>query len=460
MTDGRWSAGRCVDGLQRTYSARGVPYSDRVHVESSGDEGTGPRPRRDVLRLPAFALYWSASTLGAFGGAITGVAIQVLVVTTLDATPFEIGVLNATRVVPYVLLGLLVGALMDRWQRKPTLVVASIGRAVLLGSIPVLWLIGALEIWSLAIVMLLFGAFTLFGESASQPFLPRIVARGSLVAANARLGQSGTAAVTAGPALGGAIMNWLAAPFAIAIDAIVHLVMAGLFSAIKVEEPKARPRVDGRHIGHDIVEGMRYTYSHRTLAPLAISTHVWFLGNSIALTVFAPYVLRDIGLDPLTFGIALAFAGAGGFAGALLAPRAGARLGVGRSVLIGRALIALPWMAVALAPVVSSNGIVLALIVASAAQFVYGFAMGIEDANEMGYRQAVAPDEMQGRLNATIRTVNRVTLLVGALLGGVLATYFGFRVSIWIAAALFIAAAVVLAFSPFRSAHHDDEPTL
>lgn len=418
-----------------------------------------PESRRDVLREPAFAHYWSGSTLGAFGGAITGVAMQVLIVTEIEATPFEIGLLNATRVLPYVFVGLIVGALMDRGRRKPTLIASSIGRAALLASIPVLWMVGTLDFWSLAVVLLLLGVFILFGESASQPFLPRIVARDHLVAANARLGQSATVAGTAGPALGGAVLTWISAPFALLIEAISHVVAAALFGSIKVVEPSALPRSAGRSMWREIGEGMRYTYGHRTLAPLAISTHVWFLGNSIAFTVFAPFALREIGLDPLTFGIALAFTGAGGFLGAVLAPRAGNRFGAGGAVLMGRALVALPWAALAMAPQVATAGLLLATIFVSGAQFSYGFAMGVEDANEAGYRQAVAPDELQGRLNATIRTVNRVTLLVGAIVGGVLATVLGFRASLAIAATLFLAATAVVLFSPFRWARYDDEST-
>ena len=89
-------------------------------------------------------------------------------------------------------------------------------------------------------------------------------------------------------------------------------------------------------------------------------------------------------------------------------------------------------------------------------QFVFGFSMGLEDANDMGYRQGVTPDEMQGRMNASIRTVNRVTLLVGAVVAGILATFVGFQVTIWIAAGVFLIAALVIAFSPLRTARHED----
>lgn len=414
---------------------------------------SGDRPG-EVLRLPAFALFWSSSTLGAFTGAVSAVAFQVLIVTTLDASAFEIGLLNAANVVPYLLFGLVVGALMDRWRRKPAMVLASVGRALVLGAIPVLWVTGTLTVWTFGALFLIFGALTLIADSAAQPMLPRLVSRNQLVAANARLGQAGTVAQTTGPALGGALVSWLSAPVAILVDAVAYLVSAVMLSRIDVDEPKAEPRSDGRHLGHDIVEGLRWTYSHRTLAPMAASVNVWFLGNSIALTAFAPYALRELDLGALVFGFVLALGGVGGFLGAVLAPMAGRRLGVGGAVLAGRVLSALAWLAVLVLP--ASESIAIVAIPLGIGQFLFGLGMGLEDPNEMGYRQAVAPDEMQGRLNASIRTVNRVMFLIGALIAGGLATAFGFRVTIGVSVVIFVTAALIVLLSPLRTARHED----
>lgn len=155
---------------------------------------------------------------------------------------------------------------------------------------------------------------------------------------------------------------------------------------------------------------MSYTYRHRTLRPLALSVHTWFLGTSIVTTVFAGFVLRELDLEPWAYGLALAFGGVGGFLGALLAPRIGARIGAGQAILVGRVLVVLPWLALAVVPITIGTGTVAALALVSAAQFVYGLAMGIEDPNDTGYRQSVAPDSIQGRMNSTIRTANRVVL--------------------------------------------------
>lgn len=413
----------------------------------------------EILRRRAFVLFWSAQSIRALGSAISGVAFNVLIVNVLHATAVQISILSALSVVPYLFLGLIIGALMDRWRRQRTLVLTSIGRAVALAAVPVLILTNTLTFWSVAIVTLTLGVLVLFADSAAQPLLPRIVPRESLVMANARLGQSETVAGTAGPALGGFLLNLLGASLLFAFDALFTAVSAVLQSRIKVDEPKASPREPGRHIGHEIVEGMRYTYRHRTLRPLALSIHTWFLGNSIVTTVFAVFVLRELQFQPWEFGLALAFGGIGGFVGALIAPRVGARLGAGRAIFLARALVVVPWLALAGVPMTTASSGVVLVVLVSAVQFVYCLTMGIEDPNDAGYRQSVAPDAIQGRMNSTIRTINRVVFFFGALLAGLLATTLGYRLTIGIGAAIFLLAALIVLLSPLFAAQHGEQPT-
>lgn len=418
------------------------------------EDSPSAAPPREILRHPAFAFFWTATTLRAFGSTIAGVAFQVLIVTVIGATPGQVGILNALSVVPYLFLGLIVGAWMDRWRRQRALVVTTIGRAVVLAIVPVLVVTGALDFWSLAAVTLVLGVLTLFGDSAAQPLLPRLVPRASLRAANARLGQSQTVAQTAGPAIGGALLAIVGAPILFVIDAVIAAVAAFLQSRIVVSEKRAAPRAAGRHVGHEIAQGMRYTYRHPTLRPLALSIHVWFLGNSIVVTAFVVFALRELALPPWAYGVALALGGVGGFVGAVIAPRLGARLGAGRAILLGRVLVVLPWAALALVPLGPDGGMGVTLGVVAAAQFVYGLAMGIEDPNDISYRQSVAPDGIQGRMNSTIRTVNRTVFFVGALLAGLLMTVIGLPATLGAGAGFFVLAALVIAFSPLRSARH------
>ncbi len=285
-----------------------------------------------MLRRRPFALFWTASTATDFSGSLTTVAFQVLVVSVVGAAAFEIGVLNALRVVPYVFLGLLVGAWMHRWRRRPVLVGAHAARALALAAIPVLSVGGHLDVWPLGGVFCAVGLVALFHDSATQALLPRLVDRRDLLPANARIMQAGALAQSGGPALGGAVVAWLTAPFAVVIDVVVSAGSAVVAACIRVEEPRAPARTSGRHVGHEVLDGLRWTYSHRTVRPLALT-----------MTAFAPFALRELGVGPVGFGLVLACGGAGGVLGALLAPAVGRRLGAGGALLLGRGLAPVAW---------------------------------------------------------------------------------------------------------------------
>jgi MFS family permease len=218
--------------------------------------------------------------------------MPVLVVHGLDASAFSVGLVNAARFVPYAVLGLVAGVYADRWRRQRILVWSSLGRAATLGALPGLYAFGGLKVWTLVLLLLAFGAFSVFAFAATQSLLPRLVPPDRLVPANARLDQSDAAARTLGPALGGGLVGLLGAPLAIAVDSLSYLVDAVLNAGLHVDESPAG-RGPERHLGRQIREGLRWTYRHPTLAPLAVSTHVWFVANAAGFTALTVVALRQ-----------------------------------------------------------------------------------------------------------------------------------------------------------------------
>ena len=409
-----------------------------------GDDGTTLR------RVPGFRAYWAAATVSSFGTAVSAVAVPVLVVTVLQATPLEVGLVNAAQFLPYALFGLIVGAYVDRVPRKPLLVAASVGRALCLGAIPVLWLTGALTLWMTALALFAFGVLSVVGFAATQSLLPRIVPRPLLLAANARLDQSDAAAQTAGPALGGVLVGIVTAPVAIALDAVSYLVDAVLIARVRVVE-QAPTRAAGSRLGRDIADGLRWTYGHPALAPLAVSTHLWFLANAAAFTVFATLALRTLALPAAVYGSVLAVSGVAMLLGATAAPRLGARFGAGRTIIAARAAYPLAWAAIAVATVGVGAGAPPATVVTLFVAFaVQGVAAGAENANEMSLRQTVTPDELLGRMNATMRSANRTLAAAGAVGGGALMSAVGGGSALVVVTLVFVAAAVVAVCSPLR----------
>jgi MFS family permease len=206
-----------------------------------------------------------------------------------------------------------------------------------------------------------------------------------------------------------------------------------------------------RGVRGEAVEGLRWIYRHRTLGPYVLSTHGWFLVNAIAGATLPLFALRTIGLSPFGLGLALAAGGAGGLLGALSATGLGARFGAGRIVIASIVGNGMAWALIA-----SSWQGWGGWIVFGVGEFLLGLTMGTANANEMGYMQSITPDHLQGRSNATRRSINRAMIVVGAPLGGVLADAVGYRPTLYAAAVGFGLVSASLAISPYRHARLDD----
>ncbi|WP_348787683.1 MFS transporter [Leifsonia sp. NPDC080035] len=406
--------------------------------------------RSGVFRVPGFASYWSAYTVSAFGSYVTSLALQVLVV-ALDGSATDVGLVSAARWAPYLVLGLVVGALVDRRRRRPIVVGSDLGRFLLLAAIAVLGWIGWLGIPLLLVLVALVGLLSLTGDAASQALLPRIVPRTALLPAHARTDQSDAVAQTTGPLVAGALVSLLGAATAVVVDALSYLFSAVAIARIRLDEPPSRP-LAGARLGHEIAEGLRWVYRHRTLGPMAVGTHLWFLFNAVFGTAFVSFALIELGLDAFQLGVALAGAGVAGLIGSSVAPRIGRRWGAGRAVIASNLVMGLGWAVVAAVPSGVSGWLAAGLLCCG--QLLYGLGLGLSNSNEMAYRQALTPDELQARTNTTIRSVNRAMIVVGAPLGGVLATALGYQAAVWIAVAGLVVATAILALSPFRYARH------
>lgn len=397
----------------------------------------------------SFARYWAAAAISSFGTAVTTVAMPVLVVQVLGASALEVGVVNAAQFLPYAVIGLIAGAYVDRWRRKPILVWSSVGRAVSLGAIPILAIMGVLQIWMLVVALLLFGAFSVFGFAATQSLLPSLAPRERLVSANARLDQTDAASQTLGPALGGGLVGVLGAPLAIAVDSVSYLVDAALNASVRVDEPRVVRAAP--NLGAEIRRGLRFTYRHGVLGPLAVSSHVWFVANGAAMTVLSLLVLRSLGLTALTFGLLLTVFGIASFVGATVAPTVGARLGSGRLVIAARFAYPVVWVLVA-AVGADATGTVLLF----SALALLGLTAGLENSNEMGLWQGLTPDGLLGRVNATRRSANRTAGALGAVLAGLCVGLLGERTTLIGVIVVFAVAGLIAVLSPLRRAAVSD----
>ncbi|TNJ63955.1 MFS transporter [Paenibacillus hemerocallicola] len=402
----------------------------------------------------SFVRFWAASTTSYFGTYITSLSLQVLIVANLQGGAADVGWMNASRWLPYVVLGLVAGVMIDRAQRKYVLVLTDLGRGILMALIGLTDLFGTLQMGWLMVMMMGFGILSIFHDAAYQSFVPQLVPKDMLTRANARLEQSAAVAESSGPALAGGLVAWVGAPFTVLVNAAAYGMsgawMASIQHASKVEAPAGSVRTQ-------VKEGLRWVYRHPYLRSLALNTHAWFFFHSMTGAVLVTFALVELGFNESKVGFALAAAGIGAVAGSFLSTMVGQRLGVGLAMTFSRILYVPALFLIAVAPSVDSfHSPVFPMFVVMSGQFLYGFAMGVEGPLEMGYRQTVTPLSLQGRMNATMRSINRSMIVIGAPLGGLIADTFGFRTSLTLAVAGLAFCAIWFWLSPMRHAKLDE----
>ncbi len=402
--------------------------------------------RPGVLSYPAFVRPWLAGTVSWLGTFSFGLAVQLLLIETLSADQAAIGFVRSAQWAPALAIGLLAGVLTDRLRRRPVLGAADTVTALATGCIGALALTGLLTVPVLAFLVALVGAASMFYHAAHQSYLPRLVPMELLPVANARIEQAVTAAEAIGPLVGGALVRFVSAPVAILFNAISKAGSAVLLARCGWKSPRRSDQPD-RHLWRELREGGSWVYRHRTLAPYAVSLHLWFFFNSAIMTIFVFHETEALGLDALTVGLVLSCAGVGGVIGAGLAPRAAERFGLGPVCVVADWLHPLAFLLLVLATPGPTGAAVLVV-----GQLIYGLGAGLKGPLDMSYRNAVTPDRLRARMNGTIRSFNWGSIAVAAPLAGLSATMYGNRPVIAVGIVGLVAAALVLTLSPFRGA--------
>lgn len=429
------------------------------------DNGS-PKLHSKLRRYPPFVRFWLASTVSDFGTYITSLALSVLILETMNGTPLDQGLVNAARWTPYLLFGLIAGVWIDRFPRRTVLIGGDVGRGLILAVVCAAAAAGVLPVAALMILMFAFGTLALASDAAYQSFVPQLVPRSLLIQANARLQQSDTVAQTTGSAVAGGLVALVTAPLALLVDAVSYFFSAAVLMTLGRSSDR-RPARSKQRLGVKIAEGLKWVYGHTYLAPLAWSTHIWFIGSAIVGTVLPAMILNDLGLGAAGLGLVMGCAGVGAVVGTTLSTRLGRRWGTGIVVVAARLAQPFAIALVALAPLAADGertgqlygspldwpgGLWAAFALAGSGQLLFGLAMGVEGPLEMGFQQAVTPDRLIARMSATRRSMNRGMIVIGAPLGGAIATTAGTVTALWAAVAFLLLAAAVLLFSAFRSA--------
>jgi MFS family permease len=407
------------------------------------------RLRFDGLwRDTSFMKLWAGQAISLLGSQITFLALPLTAVLVLDATPAQMGILMAVEALPSPLIGLFVGVWVDRCRRRPILIMADLGRAALLGVVPVAAILGLLRLEHLYLVCFLVGVLGLFFDVAHRSFLPSLVVRAHLVEANSKLELSNSVAEIVGPGVAGGLVQVVTAPVAIAVDAISYLVSALSLGLIQVSEPLPRPAEQQQSIRQEIGQGLQLVLGDRLLRSIAGCLGTLYLFNGVLEAVFILYVTEELGIGAGLLGLIFAGGSVGFLVGALLPGWVLRRFGWGPGIMVGLLLVGLSDLLIPL--VGGSAGVAVAVAVLVTAQFFFGLGLVVFNAGQVSLRQAMTPDELQGRMNATMSFLAGAVVPLGGLLGGALGETLGLRPTLLLAALGEILSVLWLLLSPMR----------
>jgi MFS family permease len=403
----------------------------------------GAWPRGGLWRHPDFLRLWGSQSVSQLGSQISVLAIPFAAVLVVDASAFQVALLGAAVMAPWLLFALPAGVWVDRLPRRPILVIADLGRAVALASIPLAYALDVLTMAQLYAVSFVSGTLTVFFDVAYQSYLPALVERTQLVDGNAKLEFSRSAASVAGPGLGGALVAALTAPYAVAADAVSFVGSAILL--FRIRRPERPPEWTGAaSVRAELVEGLRYVFGDarwRSMMGYVASVNFFF---AVAESVFIVYAVRRLELSAPVIGAIFAVTNIGAVFGAMLVGRVSRRLGVGRTLVVSGLLGGPPLLLIPLAPA----SFPIPFLVAG--WFLVSLGIVIYNVTAISLIQALTPERMLGRMNASRRFVVWGTIPLGSVTSGALASTIGLRETIFVGAVGASFSFLWLAFSPLR----------
>lgn len=423
------------------------PLTRRVRRSTILDVTSPSRsPVAELVDTPGLAKdrrrYLVASGVGLWGARLGAVAIPLTAVSSLSADARGTALLVATTAVPFMLLGLPVGAWLDRIRRRPVMIAADLVRAVSLATVPIADLLDALTFGHLWLAVMVNGVATVFFDLGTQSHLKDLAPTDQLVRTNGTLATlTQTAMICAPPLAGWAAGLWT--PTAVLAATSLGYVWSALWlSRIRTPEPSHAPPRGRPRILADIGEGMRFLRRQPVLLAVLGAGCLVNLGSACFTAAFPVHALDSLGWSEAQLGLFLGAGGVGGLGGAMTAHRVARTLGAGRSVLaIGIAIAPL-------AVLLPFTGDPVPPWLAAAAWAAVLYKVGFDAVLMMSFRQAVTPSRLLGRVNGTMRVVLTAAVVAGATAAGVAADVVGARGALVVASVMFALVWLPIALSP------------
>ncbi|MBE1494402.1 MFS family permease [Amycolatopsis lexingtonensis] len=366
----------------------------------------------------AFWRLWTAAGLSSLADGVLKVALP-LVAVGYTRSPALIAGLAFAFSLPWLLLALPAGALVDRLDRRRAMLAANLVRGGLLAGVALLTVFGGGSIWALYAVAVGVGCAETIYDTAAQSIVPQVVGRAELARANGRMfAAEQTANEFAGPPLAGVLA---AAGVIAALVAPVALWAVAVAALLLVRGEYRIPRESRTTLRADIAEGLRFLVRHRVLRTFSLMVGTFNFATGATFAVLVLYAVgpgSPMGLSAPAFGLLMAASAAGGLTGSLVAEAVERRLGRVRALWVS-------WLTGGLS--VGTLAVTANPYAVGAGFFIGGAGILVSNVVMVSLRQRLTPDRLLGRLNSSHRLVAWGTKSLGALAGGAIAQVSGLR---------------------------------
>jgi MFS family permease len=408
-----------------------------------------------LWRSPIFLRFWCADAFLDLARQSSIVVIPLIGALTLDASPFEMGVLGAAATAPSLLISLIAGVWVDQLPRRATMIIAALARCLLALSIPVLWWLDILGVWLLAAITFLGGTTSLFFDLSRMAWLPSLVGRTRLADANGKMNASKSTAQMVGPTIGGAVAGATLPPLAMLLDVPASLGSALLMRGVSADESSSTATRRKGSAWRQGIEGLSLSLRNPILRATIASSGLTSLFGHVFLAVYVLYMANALGLSSFEIGLVFGIGGFGALIGSFLAAPLAQRFGVGRTISAGWLLFGLGGLPIPLAILVPEYALPLVIF----SEFFQWLVLPLAEVNQLSLRQAITPDSHLGRVSASSRFFVAGMVPIGSVLGGALGSLIGLQATLLVGVFGMLAAFVWIAASPVRSIGvHPKEP--
>jgi MFS family permease len=414
----------------------------------------------DPFRDADVRLLFGAQAVSILGSQVSHIAFPLIAVDVIQASNGSIVLLEAAFILPFVLLSLPVGALLDRRARRPVMVLMDLLRTAALLIIPLSVLLNALSMPVLYLVLFIIGAATLIYDVANQSYLPELLRGSRLAEANSRIMVIDSGASVAGPPIAGVIIGRFGGPLAIFLDSFSYLISAAMLRRMKHVEvpPVSSQGAAPSRLRDEIRQGLHWVLTHPHLRGNALAALLFnFFGAMANGAVLIAYGRRELLLPAELLGLILGAGVIGLLIGSLTSRKIAARIGVGRSIILGGIL--LPSMPLGFALLDVSMGVVSIALFAVLFQVIAFFGAALFHTNQVTYRQLVTPKALLGRMNASMKWVMLIGMPLGAVVGSIIAEQLGLQAALYASAIGIVVGPIPLFFSGIASVRRQPEHT-